>query len=63
MTYERVKNLKPPEFGLSWEQQIVVDGDRGLLRLVAISNQSTQDVDKAIDRRTMARMLDLRNVL
>jgi hypothetical protein len=30
---------------------------------MAVSNQSAQDVDKAIDWRTVARMLDLRNVL
>ncbi len=41
----------------------MVKGDRRLLRLMAIGNQSPQNIDKAIDGRAMARMLNLRNVL
>jgi hypothetical protein len=51
------------QFGLSRKQQIMVKRNRGLLWLMAIGNQSTQNVDKAIDGRAMARMLNLRNVL
>ena len=52
-----------PEFGLSREQEIVVDRNRRLLRLVAVGNQATQNVDKAVHRRAMTRMLNLLNVL
>jgi hypothetical protein len=41
----------------------VVKGDGWLLWLLVIGNQSTQDVDKAVDWRTVARRLNLRNVL
>ena len=41
----------------------MVKGDGWLLWLMAIGNQSTQDVDKAVDWRTLARMLNLRTVL
>ena len=41
----------------------MVKGDGWLLWLMAIGNQSTQDVDKAVDWRTVARMLNLRTVL
>jgi carbon dioxide concentrating mechanism protein CcmM len=34
-----------------------------LLGLMTVGNQSTQDIDKAVYRRTMARMLNLRDVL
>lgn len=38
------------------------EGNRGFLGLVAISNQSAQDIDQAIDGRAVTRMLNLRNV-
>ncbi len=41
----------------------MVERNRGLLGLIAIGNQSAQNVDSSIDWRAMARMLDLRNVL
>jgi hypothetical protein len=41
----------------------MVERNRRLLWLMAIGNQPTQIVDKAIDQRTMTRMLDLRDVL
>ena len=41
----------------------MVKGNGWLLWLMAIGNQSAQDIDKAIDWRTVARMLNLRNVL
>lgn len=50
------------QFGLSRKQEVVVDGNRRLLGLMAIGNQSAKNIDKAIDWRAMTRMLDLRNV-
>ncbi len=41
----------------------MVKGDRGFLGLVTISNQSAHNIDQAVNRRTVTRMLDLRNVL
>ena len=41
---------------------MVVDGNRWLLRLMAVSDQSAQDVDPTINGRPMAGMLNLRNV-
>ncbi len=41
----------------------MVKSNRGFLGLVAISNQAADDVDQAIDRRAVARMFDLGNVL
>jgi hypothetical protein len=35
----------------------------GFLELMAISDQPSQHIDNEIDRRTMVRMLDLRDVL
>jgi hypothetical protein len=37
--------------------------ERRLLRLMAIGNQTAQNIDKAVDRRPMARRLDLGDVL
>jgi len=51
--------IKEREFGLSRRQQMVFHSNSWLLRLMAIGNQSAQDVDKAVDRRTMPRMLNL----
>ncbi|MBD1825895.1 hypothetical protein H6F51_25820 [Cyanobacteria bacterium FACHB-DQ100] len=41
----------------------MVDGNEGLLRLMAVGNQATDQVDQAVNRETMARMLNLRDVL
>ncbi len=41
----------------------MVDGNGGLLRLMAVGNQATDQVDQAVNRGTMARMLNLRDVL
>ena len=41
----------------------MVKSDGGLLGLMTVGNQSAYNVDEAVDRRTMARMLNLRNVL
>ncbi len=40
----------------------MVKGNRGFLGLVAIGNQSANNVDQAIDRRAVTGMLDLGNV-
>jgi len=37
--------------------------ERGLLRLVAVGNQSAEDVNEAMNRTAVAGMLDLRDVL
>nr|MBW4683222.1 hypothetical protein [Microcoleus vaginatus WJT46-NPBG5] len=37
------------EFGLSRGKQIVLKSNGGLFRLVAIGNQSTNDIDQAVD--------------
>lgn len=41
----------------------MVNCNRRLLWLMAIGNQSAQNIDKAVNWRAMARMLNLRNVL
>ncbi len=41
----------------------MVKGNRGLLRLVAIGNQSTDDIDQAVDWTAVPGMLNLGNVL
>lgn len=56
-------NCKKREFGLRKGQQILVKGNRGFLGLVAIGNQSANNIDQAIDGRAVPRMLNLRNVL
>ncbi len=58
-----IEILRQRQFGLSRNQEIVVKCNGRLLGLMAISNQSAENIDKAIDWRTMTRMLDLRNVL
>ncbi|MBD2080046.1 hypothetical protein H6G01_09080, partial [Leptolyngbya sp. FACHB-17] len=40
--------LIQPEFGLSREQQIVVERNGRFLRLMAVGNQAAENVDKAI---------------
>lgn len=41
----------------------MVERNRRLLWLMAISNQCAENIDKAIERQPMARMLNLRDVL
>ncbi len=41
----------------------MVNGNRRLLRLVTVSDQSANDIDQAVDRAAMAGMLNLRDIL
>lgn len=41
----------------------MVKSDGWLLRLMAVGNQTAQNVDSSVDGRTMPRMLNLRDIL
>jgi hypothetical protein len=51
------------QFGIKNRRQSSIQNQRKLLRLVAVSNQATDQADQAIDKMAAVRRLKLGNIL